>query len=157
MPNEEILGGLKAALARGESLKQAMMSFYNAGYKKEEIEESARALQGQKIEKEPVQPVQQAKLKKQKPVQKVPQPKPVKTIPRVSRYEKKVKAPKPKVIKQKLIKTPQKVSTYEKKPKPKGRLITMLLAFFLLFLIGILAAIFFFRSELVEALNNLFR
>ncbi len=86
MVNEEILGGLKLALSKGESLKQAMMSFYNAGYKKEEIEEAAKALQGQKIEKEPVQPVQQEKLKKQKPVKKVLQTKSTKTIPRVSNY-----------------------------------------------------------------------
>ncbi|MBA7683891.1 hypothetical protein ES703_92277 [subsurface metagenome] len=178
MVNEEILGGLKLALSKGESLKQAMMSFYNAGYKKEEIEEAARASQGQKIEKEPIQPVQQAKLKKQKPVQKIPQPKPSKTIQRVSSYEQEPYSPKirkglrgaikelekidvslkvkPKVITKKLIKTPQKVSTYEEKPKPKGKLITLLLVFFLLFLFGILAAIFFFRQEIVEFLNNLF-
>ena len=44
MVNQDILGGLKSALERGESLKQAMMTFYNAGYRKEEIEEAARAL-----------------------------------------------------------------------------------------------------------------
>jgi len=43
LTNQEILGGLKAALDRGQSLKQAMMSFYQAGYKKEEIEDAARA------------------------------------------------------------------------------------------------------------------
>ena len=42
MVNEEILGGIEAALLRGQSLRQAMISFYNAGYKKEEIEEAAR-------------------------------------------------------------------------------------------------------------------
>ena len=70
-----ILGGLKGALARGESLRQAMMSFYNAGYKKEEIEEAARALQRE----EQTQPIQQ----KQPLKQKIPQPK---TIQRVSDY-----------------------------------------------------------------------
>ncbi len=176
MVNEEILGGLKLALSKGESLKQAMMSFYNAGYKKEEIEGAARALQGQKIEKEPIQPVQQTKLKKQKPAQKVPQPKPAKTIPRVSSYEQepypqKIReglrgaikqlekvdvSLKPKVTKQKLIKTPQKVSTYEEKPKPKGKLIILILVFFLLFLMGALVAIFLFREELLSFFNNLF-
>lgn len=43
LTNQEILGGLKAALERGQNLKQAMMSFYQAGYKKEEIEDAARA------------------------------------------------------------------------------------------------------------------
>lgn len=164
MINEGILGGLKLALSKGESLKQAMMSFYNAGYKKEEIEGAARALQGQKIENEPIQPVQQAKLKKQKPVQKISQPKPAKIIPRVSNYgqasyPQKIDVSlktKPKVTKQKLVKPAQKVSTYEKKPKSKGKLITFLLIFFLLFLLGALVAIFLFRQEILEFLNNLF-
>ena len=43
LTNQEILGGIKSALGRGENLKQAMMSFYQAGYKKEEIEDAARA------------------------------------------------------------------------------------------------------------------
>lgn len=71
-----ILEGLKGALARKESLRQAMFSFYNAGYQKEEIEEAARALQ----RGEQTQPIQQ----KPQPVkQKILQPK---TIQRVSSY-----------------------------------------------------------------------
>jgi hypothetical protein len=40
--NEEIIGGLMSALARKESLEKAMMTFYNAGYEKEEIEDCAK-------------------------------------------------------------------------------------------------------------------
>jgi hypothetical protein len=40
--NEEIIGGLVSALSRGEYLEKAMMTFYNAGYEKEEIEDSAK-------------------------------------------------------------------------------------------------------------------
>jgi hypothetical protein len=42
MVNEEIVGGLISALSRGEPLEKAMMTFFNAGYKKEEIEGSAK-------------------------------------------------------------------------------------------------------------------
>ena len=42
--NEDILEGLKNALSKGESLKYAMQSFYNAGYDVKEIQEAARAL-----------------------------------------------------------------------------------------------------------------
>lgn len=42
MVNEEILGGLRVAISHKSSLKNAMQSFYNAGYKKEEIEEAAK-------------------------------------------------------------------------------------------------------------------
>lgn len=45
MSNEDIVGGLKSALERGESFQRAMMSFYSAGYKKEDIEWAARSLQ----------------------------------------------------------------------------------------------------------------
>jgi len=42
---EDILGALKSALIRGETLKKAMMTLYNAGYKKNDIEEAAASLQ----------------------------------------------------------------------------------------------------------------
>ena len=54
MVREDILGGLKTALARGQTLRQAMMSFYNSGYLKQEIEEAAKALQVEK--NQPLQP-----------------------------------------------------------------------------------------------------
>ncbi len=43
--NEFIFNGLKQAIEKGESLESAMLSFYNAGYNKIDIEDSARALQ----------------------------------------------------------------------------------------------------------------
>lgn len=42
MVNGEIVGGLVSALSRGDHLQKGMMSFYNAGYNKEEIEDAAR-------------------------------------------------------------------------------------------------------------------
>ena len=45
MVNEEILGGLRLVLNRGESLEKAMASFYNAGYRREEIEEAGKFIQ----------------------------------------------------------------------------------------------------------------
>ncbi|MFA5071723.1 MAG: hypothetical protein WC511_05185 [Candidatus Pacearchaeota archaeon] len=44
MVNEEIVGGIKNALERGDSLRNAMMSFFNAGYDRKEIEEAAATL-----------------------------------------------------------------------------------------------------------------
>jgi hypothetical protein len=49
MVKEEILEGLKYAVAKGEDLPKAMMSFYNAGYSKQDIEEAARALQAPQL------------------------------------------------------------------------------------------------------------
>ena len=42
MVNQEILGGLRAAVEKGESLQKAMMTFYNSGYPKKEVEQAAR-------------------------------------------------------------------------------------------------------------------
>jgi F0F1-type ATP synthase assembly protein I len=54
MVNESILGGLRIAIVHNSSLKDAMQSFYNAGYDKNEIEEAAQIIfkeqQGQKAE-----------------------------------------------------------------------------------------------------------
>jgi len=134
MVNEDIVGGLKAALARGESLKQAMMSFYRAGYKKEDIEWAARSLHMQ----EPQRP-RQTLLKRPKQGL-IRKPKPVVT--------QKIKRPEHSVS--------QKVSNYGKSKKPKGKLIIILLIFFLLVLLGVLAGIFLFKEELVEFFDKLF-
>lgn len=41
MVNEEILGGLRSAVDRGERLVDAMNSFLNAGYDRQEIKEAS--------------------------------------------------------------------------------------------------------------------
>jgi hypothetical protein len=45
MAKDELVEGIKRATQKGESLKDAMMSFLNAGYKKEDIEDAARIVQ----------------------------------------------------------------------------------------------------------------
>ncbi|MCW8966135.1 MAG: hypothetical protein OQK82_05565 [Candidatus Pacearchaeota archaeon] len=44
MVNEEILGGLRIAITHNSSLKDAMQSFYNAGYNKAEVEEAGKMI-----------------------------------------------------------------------------------------------------------------
>lgn len=46
MTKEEIIGGLKNALDRGESLERAKQSFVNAGYSQDEVNEAALHLSG---------------------------------------------------------------------------------------------------------------
>ncbi len=43
---KEILGGLRQAIERGESLEQAKQSFINAGYNPQEVEKAANSLRG---------------------------------------------------------------------------------------------------------------
>ena len=45
MVNQGILEGLRYALAKGESLKRAMLTFHNAGYPEKDIREAAKEVQ----------------------------------------------------------------------------------------------------------------
>jgi hypothetical protein len=45
MVNEDILGGIELGVAKGKSIESIMMSFFNAGYHREDIEWAAKAFQ----------------------------------------------------------------------------------------------------------------
>jgi len=158
MVNEEILGGLKLAVSKGESIKKAMMTFFNAGYKKQEIEEAAKALQTPSIEKEipkekPMSPIKSMIKKpiiKRKPVQRISAYGESPEIKKIFPVEKK-EIPKEKPIQKK---SPKKISSYEKGVSPKGKIIIILLIFSLLFLVGALIAVFLFKQELIDFFNK---
>lgn len=61
MPREDIIGGLKNALARGQPLQSAIQSFLNAGYAKEDVEEAARSLSSSNAGLNKLTPAIQAK------------------------------------------------------------------------------------------------
>ncbi|MBU2562362.1 MAG: hypothetical protein KKF68_01750 [Nanoarchaeota archaeon] len=132
MVKEEILEGLRIALSKGETLQQAMISFYNAGYKREEIEEAARDLTIQ-IQKPVQQSPPQEKQISNKPIfpKKPPPPITYNSIASVSEY-----GPKKKVSKEKII--------------------ALVLVILLLILIGVLGLLFLFKEELVNFFNSLF-
>ena len=48
MVRADIVGGLISGMERGYSLKEAMISFYNTGYNKQDIEEAARHVMSSK-------------------------------------------------------------------------------------------------------------
>jgi len=144
--NEEILGGLKNALERGESLQKAMMTFFNAGYKKEEIEEAARAVNTNQVEiNKPISPQPSAPVP-QAPVQSSQQP--VKQV--VSNYDEKQIPVQPKII----SKPAQTVSNYEEK-KSKDKTLVIILIGLLVFLFGLLVSIFLFKNELINFFSNM--
>ncbi len=41
---DDIIGGLKNAIEKGDTLEQAKQSFFNAGYSHDDVEEAARSL-----------------------------------------------------------------------------------------------------------------
>lgn len=150
--NHEIIGGLRSAAERGENLKDAMMTFYQAGYSKSDIEEAARVYLNQtgKVPKSPLKRIQSASptdIKKKQPT--IPSP--------IS--DKKTQAATttkiPKIIKEK---TPQIESLYNttKKQKESGRTLTITLIIILTILFGALTLVFLFNSEFVEFFNKMF-
>lgn len=57
MRPEEISEGLRIALSRGESLQNAMQSFYNAGYNREDVESAARMVNQSNVTTVQTQPI----------------------------------------------------------------------------------------------------
>ena len=163
MSNQEILGGLRAAIERGEPLKDAMMTFYQAGYDKYEIEEAARAYMNQQhagpkvnISQRITAPVKEGlkveKKEKKKPVVKKPL---VPIKPKITTPT----APTPGVpTAPKMGSSKQKVSAYgtNKEAAIAGKTLTIALTLILLLLLGVLAAVFLFKDELITFVNNLF-
>jgi len=125
MVKEEILEGLKYAIAKGEPLAEAMMSFYNAGYLKKDVEEAARVLQAPQLPQ-----IQQST----QPVQQQAQPGQLPQTP---------------------VRVVQRVSEYKERPKTAGKTLILMLVSFLILLLGVLVAVFLFRDELSELLGNI--
>ena len=177
MAKEEIVAGLQRGLAKGQSLEAAMMSFYNAGYLKEDIEDAARFLQNPQLQQSSspmssvTQPVTQPQQTTQQPqtvqpqqtqvqTQPVTQPQQTTQQPSTTQQPKQMpwqqKQPIQSLPGQQPIATVQKVSAYGKKPSSLWTAITFILIFFLLALIGALIAIFLFREEIINFLNEVF-
>lgn len=181
MVRQDILGGLKEALSRGQSLRHAMITFLNAGYKKLDIEGAAKVLlqeqqQMRQIMPQAVKPVKpvQPKPIKPKPVFK-PKPQPI-TKPKVipggmikpihvqkpstySRPSKPLAKPRPTSV-HKPIQKPiqfQRVSAYAPKQNLlKEQVILGLLIFIEFVLLGLLSSTIIFKVEVMSFLNKLF-
>lgn len=136
MVNQEILEGIKNAMSRGESLRNAMMTFYNSGYPKWEIEEAARIIQSQRMSvqqrpgysqqiqtssTQPIQPIQQQRVQQG-------------NVQRVSNYGKQINPPSPGMSKEKIF--------------------IFILIFILLLLIGVLIGVFIFKENIIDFFNS---
>lgn len=181
MIKEDLVGGLKIALSKGQSLQDAMQSFYNAGYPREQIEAAARTLKDEQTQIQPFQPAQtpsQIKpLLQAKPfIKPIPQNKPTQaeeappTAPEQPAQQKLSQsqatqqtqlAQPPKQTYNLPVYTPppqfamkQVVSNYDQAKEKRIDFIGILLVSILVVLLGILAGVFFYRDQLVEFLNQ---
>ncbi|MBU2615517.1 MAG: hypothetical protein KKC19_00235 [Nanoarchaeota archaeon] len=145
MAKEDIVEGLRYALAKGETLDKAMMSFFNSGYTKEEIEDAARILQAPQV----FPTVQQS-------TNPIPQ-----SLPQSSAQAPLQQAPSSNQGYQQLIpgstmppSPTQKISAYGTPPHSSGKAITIVLVLLLLILLGILVSVFLFKTEISNFLSG---
>ncbi|MFH1365683.1 MAG: hypothetical protein ABIH28_03805 [archaeon] len=139
MVNEDILGGIEIAVAKGEPVESVMMSLYNSGYPKEDIEWAAKAFQLNKF-----RPVPLGFLQRQgnSPLF---SPKEQSTT---GEHSNSSFAKKPEVK--------QNVSNYGGASQFKEKAILFVLIFSLILLSGILIGVFLFKDSLVDFINSFF-
>lgn len=164
--NDDILGGLKAAIERGEPLKDAMMSFYNAGYAKEDIEEAARRYMMESSEQNVMSLPSKDTLKKPDNYIKKEETKEVvkeklipNEMPEPSKKLEVVKSLNPEPSKGffGMFKSkPKSISDYNAIPKKKKKFepMTIILVSLLLFLILVLGVVLLFKQELIDLFNK---
>lgn len=152
MTNQEIIGGLRSAIERGENLKDAMMTFYQAGYSKMDIEDAARTYLSQtgKISEAPIKTNQAPKttdIKKKQP-----------EIPTPNSSKKTLTTPTPKIPTPNEKNNIQIISSYgiTKKQKRSTKTLTVTLIIILTILLGTLSLVFLFNTEFIDFFNKMF-
>ncbi len=159
--NQDLIGAINASLARGETLKDAMMALYNSGYEKTKIEEAAKAYIA--LSKNPDKSNELKTAISATPIKNEIKKEKVKKVGILD------KALAARAVSSGAItgggatsEVTQHVSQYEAKQKAKPKvqnnsnLVTFLLIFLLVFLLLILGAVFLFKEELVDFFNRLF-
>ncbi|MBI2044168.1 hypothetical protein HYT24_02280 [Candidatus Pacearchaeota archaeon] len=126
---DDIIQGLKMAMLKGETLQQAMQSFYNSGYERKDIEDAARELQGL-----------QSQLSQESKI--------------FNQNEKMEQKPTPTKLEEK---STQVVSNYEQPQKSNSRIIFMITILLLLIIVGAaLAGIYLYRETVMNYITNIF-
>ena len=147
MAKQELIEGLRIGISKGESLQQAMMSLFNAGYSRGDIEDAARAL----YSRQPTESQEKVSQSTQKPstskIQKTPKTTSDDKKPAEIQATTKENQKKP-------SKVVQRVSKYEDGLDKKRNILTIVLIILLIVLFGALIGIFLF-SESIRALFGL--
>ena len=161
MVKEEIVAGLKFAIAKGESLERAMTTFYNSGYSKPDVEEAASSLGFTHPSQPQTQAVPQVSPAQQTQQPKQPQPETESKsdfhVPQPIHPHEEPQIPQtlyPMLDQSKSV--VQKVSGYggERPPSPMSSIVIFTLVFFLLVFVGVLIAAFLFKDELSGFFNS---
>lgn len=163
MIKPELVEGIRHAISKGESLKQAMMSFYRAGYKKEDVEDSAREYQRLYYFQQMQNPQQTNQSSQQfgqttqtnKTSNQPQTQQPLSSLPSQSPMQNSIQqAPQYQQMPQQ---NPQQVSNYNSMQKPKrsfGKIMIILLVLFLIILLVGVGLLFFFKESIINYLAN---
>ncbi|MBU2503497.1 MAG: hypothetical protein KJ879_00380 [Nanoarchaeota archaeon] len=155
MPSQDLIEGLKYALSRGDTLDKAMMTFYNSGYPKAEVEEAASELKSQS----PIAPVMPVSMGA--PVQQPASPFPSTPHSQFSQVaQSPTAAPIPVASSAPVYQSFPPLQPYgvgARESETTGKIIIVLLAMVLILLFGFLLSIFVFRGQLSEFLTGLLR
>jgi len=153
MVNQAILGGLKSAVARGQSLQKAYYSFINAGYEKIEVDEAFATLTmptENSIVSNPSQIVKQQYSVQPKsnlpPISIKPLP------PNQIQFQKVIVPPAnafPRVQTSAIVKDASEYSS----PKKSNSVAILLMVLILIFLMAILFGVIVFKEEILQLLG----
>ena len=142
MSKDFLIRGLRSAVGKGEPLKKAMMTFYNAGYNKTEIEQAAKAVMHSQTQMN-TKTASTKKSSKQKPkkqgfFKKICKKEQKSQIPKTNTAP----APKP------------QVSSYGIPKKPKSFLKTIMIILVIIFilLLIVLGVLAFFGEQILTTL-----
>jgi hypothetical protein len=130
MVNEDLVGGIEVGISKGQSIEAITTGFFNAGYSKEDIDWALKSFDISKFSPTALN----FPLKQENP-------------------------PFQESSSEEFVKKPyisQHVSGYEQASGFKEKAILIIFISLLFILLGTLAAVFFFKTQLANFINNLF-
>lgn len=157
MSKEDILGGIKNAVSRGWTLKDAMQSFYNAGYPKEEIDQAAREFLSQNSpNNKPVQNQQTQPQKQIQPQQIIPSPPQPSVKPFIPQqtFSSMQSAQSNQPIQSNQTNTPMQTQKPEIQQSNGKFGWIVFLIILLVALIGLAVVLFIFKDRIIELINS---
>ena len=155
MEINEIKEGIKHSMARGDSMGQAMQTFFNSGYSKEEVEAAAKEIQMEKFSNITQPNFVQPKAK----IESVQNNIQITSVPKQTMkpsYEQnfnmlKIPESSPASVQQ----TVQKISSYGVTKKPKNLIAIISLSIALLMLLLLFVGVIIFNKDIISFFQGL--
>ncbi len=170
MVRQDIVGGLRVALSKGQPLEKVIQTFYNAGYEKTEVDEAVRSINPQEMQQlsQVWQAKQQRKTQSQSNQQKNQQQTQQKQIQQVipqgqtqqivSQYPQQampIQSQPQMAFQGQMANVSQSVSNYETpKSVKKNMVLIFVMIGILIALVGLLVTVFIFKDSIISFFNG---